>query len=90
MQKMIVITLCLIYFKLGIGQIDFTDAEKLQGYKEESTTVYFVFDEKIYSVNPLNVIVEGSFRNWDHNMDRISIQIQNKRGRMDGASIIGT
>jgi pullulanase/glycogen debranching enzyme len=69
MQKMIVITLCLIYFKLGIGQIDFTDAEKLQGYKEESTTVYFVFDEKIYSVNPLNVIVEGSFRNWDHNMD---------------------
>jgi pullulanase/glycogen debranching enzyme len=71
MQKKFIIILSLAFIKLCIGQIEFTPGEKLQGYKQQNGTTYFVFDESIYNVTPENVIIEGSFRNWDHNMDDI-------------------
>ena len=40
-----------------IGQIPFTENERKQGYKEIDGSVYFLFDESIYAVNPDRVIV---------------------------------
>lgn len=59
------------FFTNSFGRMVFTDSEILQGYKLSEEGIYFVFDEDLYSVKPYRVIVEGSFRDWDHNqMDR--------------------
>jgi pullulanase/glycogen debranching enzyme len=69
MHKRIIIIIFLVFIKYSIGHTSFTAAEKLQGYKQENGTVIFLFDESIYSVTPKKVIIEGSFRNWDHSLD---------------------
>jgi pullulanase/glycogen debranching enzyme len=68
LNKSVLLTI-LVFFNLCIAQIEFTPEEKLQGYKQDNNTIYFVFDEKLYDVQPEKVVIEGSFRNWDHNMD---------------------
>jgi len=52
MFKSIFILMLLFLIRNGSGQTQFTEAEKLQGYKQENGVVFFVFDEKIYSVSP--------------------------------------
>ena len=47
----------------------YTEKEKLQGYKQTDDQLIFLFDESMYNVNPVRVIVEGSMRNWDHSLD---------------------
>jgi pullulanase/glycogen debranching enzyme len=49
---------------VGLAQ-DFTEADRTQGYKLNDDTVTFVFDERIYEVNPSRVFVTGAFRGWD-------------------------
>jgi pullulanase/glycogen debranching enzyme len=69
MFRIFVMMICLTFFQIGVGQITFSTAEKLRGYKEVNEIVFFVFDESIYAVTPEKVIIEGSFRNWDHNLN---------------------
>ena len=69
MYRRSIIIICLIFMKTSLGQVSFSPPEIIQGYKLENESVYFVFDENTYAVTPLKVVIEGSFRNWDHNME---------------------
>ncbi len=51
------------------AKISISETESLKGYKILDDTTYFIFDENVYDVEPVRVVVEGTFRNWDHNMD---------------------
>ena len=44
-------------------------AQILQGYSVSNDTVHFIFDEKLYSLEPVKVFVTGAFRNWDTGLD---------------------
>ena len=46
----------------------FTLTDRLSGYKHLADTTYFLFDRNIYQVQPGKVVLEGSMRNWNHNM----------------------
>ena len=50
------------------GQVQFSTENRLTGYAVIKGNIYFVFDEKLYGIHPSKVVVEGSFRNWDHDM----------------------
>jgi len=69
MLKKIIFIVFLVSIKYAIGYSDFSDAEKLQGYKQENGMVTFIFEEKLYAVSPEKVVIEGSFREWNHEMD---------------------
>ena len=64
------ITLILLFLiTAALAQQKYSEEERLQGYKEGNNQVYFIFDENLYQVQPDRVIVEGSFRNWDHSLE---------------------
>ena len=67
-MKYLLLTLTFILSGIITAQ-GFTDVEKLQGYSVTVDEVIFVFDPNIYNVNPEKVVVTGSFRNWDQNMN---------------------
>jgi len=48
---------------------EFTSAERLQGYAVHGAEAWFIFDPEVYKIQPEQVIVEGSFRNWDHSLN---------------------
>ena len=47
----------------------FTNEEKLQGYGQDGDKVIFIFDPSLYGVTPERVVVTGTFRNWDQDMN---------------------
>lgn len=51
------------------GQTSFSLQERAQGYALRGDTAIFVFEEKLYRVQPQRVLVEGEMRGWDHNME---------------------
>jgi pullulanase/glycogen debranching enzyme len=51
------------------GPIKYSEEERLQGYKYNEGQSVFIFDELVYNVEAVKVIVEGSFRGWDHNLE---------------------
>ena len=61
--------LIILLFRIVPAQVYFDQVERLQGYKIIEDKSYFVFDESLYDVQAYRVIVEGSFRGWDHNLD---------------------
>jgi pullulanase len=67
MQKIIFFLIIPILLQAQNSQ--YTEKEKLQGYKQTDDQLIFLFDESMYNVNPVRVIVEGSMRNWDHSLD---------------------
>jgi len=67
MNRLILLSILIFPFIL-IAQ-SFAPAERLQGYKQQGDTVYFVFDERLYNIRPQRVVIEGQMRNWDHNME---------------------
>jgi hypothetical protein len=70
MNKRVVLSVVIFcFFLTSYGVNDFTQSEKIQGFKKVGNVTVFVFDEQIYSMKPNRVVVEGTFRNWDHNMD---------------------
>ena len=68
MTKNITLILILVIIKCSIGESNFTQLEILQGYKQDNGRVIFIFDECTYAVSPNKVVIEGSFREWDHDM----------------------
>jgi len=50
----------------------FTYEERLQGFKINDDTTFFIFDETIYNQDPNRVVVEGEFRDWNHDMEDAS------------------
>jgi pullulanase len=68
----------IIFFLTAIvlGQSNYSVSERLQGYIYHDQQFCFIFDEQIYQVQPARVIVEGSFRNWDHNLQDNSWYLQ--------------
>jgi pullulanase len=48
---------------------EFTSNDRLQGYRIDESGAWFVFDEAVYNVSPSRVLVEGSFRDWNHDME---------------------
>lgn len=48
---------------------DFSESEKLQGYANIKNDLYFIFDEKIYGIQPKTITVTGTFRNWNQELD---------------------
>jgi len=61
--------LIILLTRIVPAQVYFDQAERFQGYKIIDDKSYFVFDESLYDVQAYRVIVEGSFRGWDHNLD---------------------
>ncbi|MEJ2593608.1 MAG: pullulanase, partial [bacterium] len=47
----------------------YTDEEKLQGFVHNGDKVIFLFDPSLYDVAPEKVVVTGTFRNWDQDMN---------------------
>lgn len=47
----------------------FTPEEKLQGYANRGTDLWFIFDEKAYNAQPQKVVLTGQFRNWSQDLD---------------------
>ncbi len=48
----------------------FTQAERIQGYAQRGDTTVFIFDEEVYALHPQRVILEGSMRQWDHDLNK--------------------
>lgn len=69
MLKFFFIIIPILFVQLTFGQLTLSLTEKRQGYKEDKEKVFFIFDENLYAVSPDKVVIEGSFRNWDHHMD---------------------
>jgi len=68
MQKflyVILLTPIILYSQMQI----YSEEERLQGYSIAENKVSFIFDENLYNVDPEKVILEGSLRNWDHNLN---------------------
>ena len=57
---------------------DFTADQTRQGYAISDNKVTFIFDERVYHSKPQQVIVTGSFRNWDQDMDNPKWILKNK------------
>lgn len=53
---------------------------ELDGYFVRNDSVIFVFDEHTYGLQPNRVVVTGSFRNWDENMDDANWQLHQSAG----------
>ena len=68
-KRLVLIVVIFCFFGKSYGINDYTQSEKMQGFKKVENVTIFIFDEQIYSVKPDRVVVEGTFRNWDHNMD---------------------
>jgi pullulanase/glycogen debranching enzyme len=52
-----------------LAQTNFSAQERLQGYALAGDTSVFVFDEKLYRVQPQRVLLEGEMRAWNHDME---------------------
>jgi pullulanase/glycogen debranching enzyme len=59
----------LVISNIGIMAQNYSTEECMQGYQQTYNSVTFLFDEQSYAVAPARVVVTGSFRNWDSNMD---------------------
>lgn len=67
MRVLLAILFCI---SIAAGQMaGFTEQEKIQGYKSTPDSAYFIFDEQMYDVRPDRVVIEGSFRDWNHDMN---------------------
>ena len=60
-----------VWWSLHLFSQPFTAEEKVQGYAVSGDTVTFIFDPDIYEQMPQRVVLTGTFRNWDQNMDEI-------------------
>ncbi len=67
-MKILILTTALMLSGLISGQT-FNDEDKLQGYSITVDDVIFIFDPTLYNVSPEKVVITGSFRNWDQNMN---------------------
>ncbi len=68
MHKFFFILLILTGSGYVSGQVIFSDTDRQTGYAIIEERSYFVFDENVYNVQPEMVVVEGGFRNWNHDM----------------------
>ena len=59
----------LVFFAGAQAQTQFSAPARLQGYALAGDSAFFVFDEKLYGVQPQRVVIEGEMRGWDHNME---------------------
>lgn len=66
-QNILLLSFLLLSF-IGLGQ-SFTGQQVNQGYAIFSDDVSFIFDEGLYHKHPEKVVVTGSFRGWDSDMD---------------------
>lgn len=62
-----IVSLMNLYTFMSFGQ-SYTDQERLQGYHLEGDSVTFLFDPKLYDLDPQSVTVTGEFRNWDQDL----------------------
>jgi pullulanase/glycogen debranching enzyme len=60
----------------------FTPYEIAQGYALRQDSVYFIFNASDYALNaePERVVVTGSFRSWEHDMNSAKWQLKQKQG----------
>lgn len=60
------------FFSLILNKLtaqSFNPDQLLSGYALAEDKVTFIFDENVYQIEPQKVIVTGSFRNWDQDMN---------------------
>lgn len=58
------------FLSFSVAQTEyFSPAERLQGYALRDDQLIFIFDESIYQVQADKVVVEGSMRGWDHDLE---------------------
>jgi pullulanase len=71
MKKIILFSLFFLISLNSLVAQNFSATEIEQGYRldEAQQQVTFIFDESLYQLQPNKVVVTGSFRNWDQNMD---------------------
>jgi len=75
MTRFIAFLISCIYAVTLFSQ-SFTADQVLQGYGVFGDNLTFIFDEEHYGVEPDRVVVTGSFRNWDQNMDAPEWQLK--------------
>jgi len=68
MMKYLALLFSLFVTTFLYGQ-SFSNADKIQGYSAQNDSAVFIFDPSVYHVNPNKVVVTGSFRNWDQDMN---------------------
>lgn len=67
-MKLIFLMFTLFFVSNLFGQ-QFSYDQKIQGYVHENEISTFIFDPEIYGVDPEKVVLTGSFRNWDQDMN---------------------
>lgn len=56
--------------------LEFSETERQQGYRHQQDTTCFVFDETVYDIQAARVILEGSMRDWNHDLNDLRWQLQ--------------
>lgn len=71
--------LFLVWFSLAhYSVLAQSQSEILQGHAHHHDTSYFIFSPELYDIpRPERVVVTGSFRSWNQNMEDISWQLVN-------------
>ncbi len=69
-----------LFFTTLLYSHQFSKTEILQGYAFEKEVIVFIFDPVLYEVNPERVVITGSFRNWDQNMNHADWLLKESNG----------
>jgi pullulanase len=71
----------LLFFETSVAQsVQLNKSHIMQGYAIQQDSARFIFDAQIYNKSPKKVVVTGSFRGWDQNMDDLHWQLKKING----------
>ncbi len=66
----------LLFISLQIQAQSYTGDQLKQGYALFGDNLTFIFDQRLYGVEPSRVVVTGEFRSWDQSMDMPQWQLK--------------
>ena len=67
-HRALAVAALLAWLRPGLHAQPYTPEERLQGYRDADGRAVFIFDEAVYAVRPRSVMLEGTMRDWDHDM----------------------
>lgn len=68
MKKVLTFIFSILLVWSSSGQ-SYTEEDKLKGYEVDGERLIFLFDPELYSEEPEKVVITGTFRNWDQDMN---------------------
>ncbi len=69
LRYFILLSVFILPILVNAGTASFSKLNRLSGYKQNGETAIFIFDPAVYNINPDKIMLEGSMRNWEHNMN---------------------